>query len=421
MSLTFAVGALLAAGALATTASAGSVTLIVPAGQADGVGRPVLTGAGQYSYLAPTFDRAAKNNYPNRAGLLGELYLGDGGATATYTLASLAAKPTQFAVWINYSEDGLHAAGDRSVAISIPQAGWSIVWSNPNRDTKGWKAEQVGTVTVSGPFTVSFRKQATTAAAFVMNAFALTTATQMPAFGTVPAAPGAPAPATGSGAAQPIVGTWQLADGGQMKVTATGPTTFAGAIAKASPGDCPLPIGFKRWAITGSGTSYTGTLAWFNNCKRASADGKATWKLSTVAGQQTRMAFCITKPGPPLDTGPWTPFCSQLSRVEAVDREAPSVTAFAAVGRGGSTIKLHYDVVDNGGQTHEKITVLRGTTQLFAGEAKLHAVQREHRFSGGFLYSWASGTTRGALRYCVQAWDPAGNASKVACAALNVA
>lgn len=167
----------------ATTAGKPTVTYIVPAGQIKKASRATLIGAGQYSYFAPTFDRAAKNKYPNKARLLGEVYLGDGGATATYTIKKLSPTPRRFSVWIYYSDDGLHPSGARDVVISIPKLKWSVAWSNRSQDTQGWKAEKVGTATTSGSFTISFRKTATTSAAFVMNAFAFTTSARPPAFG----------------------------------------------------------------------------------------------------------------------------------------------------------------------------------------------------------------------------------------------
>ena len=178
------IGAAPAATTKATTGAAtAAATYIVPAGQTKSESKPTLTGAGPYSYFAPTFDRAAKNNYPNRARLLGEVYLGDGGATATYTIKTLSRTTRRLSLWIYYSDDGLHQSGDRAVVISIPKLKQTIQWSNKSQDTKGWKAEKVGTITTSGDVTVSFRKKATTSAAFVMNAFAFTTAAQPPLFG----------------------------------------------------------------------------------------------------------------------------------------------------------------------------------------------------------------------------------------------
>lgn len=170
-----------AAPAATTTAQpprgSAAISYIVAAGK-----NAKLTGAGQYSYVSPTFDRAKKNNYPNTAKLSGEVYLGDGGATATYTITKLAPTPRVFSLWIYYSDDGLHASGDRTVVITIPKLGKTIKWSNRSQDTKGWKAVKVGTLTTSGNITISFRKAASTPAAFIMNAFALTTSTATPAF-----------------------------------------------------------------------------------------------------------------------------------------------------------------------------------------------------------------------------------------------
>ncbi len=142
----------------------------------------VLTGGGSYSYIARTFDRAAKNGYPNRSRFLGEAYLGDGGATVTYTIKRLAAKPQRFWLWINVTDDGLHRNGERAVAVSIPKLRWSTTWINGSEDTQGWKAVRIGAVRTAGGFAISFRKLKTTQAAFVLNAFAFTTSAQAPSF-----------------------------------------------------------------------------------------------------------------------------------------------------------------------------------------------------------------------------------------------
>lgn len=181
----------LAAGAVGSDAIAALpvVTYVVPAGQAAHESRPTLTGAGRYSYLSATYDRAAANKQPNRALLAGEAYLGDGGATISYSIKRLAAKPVALALWINYSDDAKHAGGARDVDISVPQLKWSTHWYNRPEDTKGWKAMKVGTITTAGNITLRFRKTATTSAAFTLNAFALTTAAGPPPFAPKTATP----------------------------------------------------------------------------------------------------------------------------------------------------------------------------------------------------------------------------------------
>lgn len=97
-----------------------------------------------------------------------------------------------------------------------------------------------------------------------------------------------------------------------------------------------------------------------------------------------------------------------------IDRARPSVRALAASGRVGRTLRLRYRTADNNGRTRERLTVLR---------------------SGSVVRSWTRGmatarwrliqsalwtpSTAGAYAFCVQAWDPAGNARRD-CAGVSV-
>jgi hypothetical protein len=271
----------------ATSAAVSDVTYIIPAGQTNNATKATLTGAGQYSYFAPTFDRAAKNHSPNRARLLGEVYLGDGGATATYTIKTLSPTPKQFSLWIYYTDDGLHPSGARAVVVSIPQLKWSIQWSNTSQDTKGWKAVKIGTITTSGNITVSFRKTTTTSAAFVMNAFALTTGAQPPAFGPASTSanvlPKKTAGKKGSATAK-IVGSWHDVGVGTITVK---PTVggWTGTVTTSQPvGHCTYSTGEVVWHITqNSAGSFVGTIVGWGwtgtTCERATIT-KVVWSVS---------------------------------------------------------------------------------------------------------------------------------------------
>ena len=275
---------------LSSGAAAATVTVIVPAGQTSDASKPTLTGAGQYSYFAPTFDRAAKNNYPNRARLLGEVYLGDGGATATYTIKALSPAPAKFSLWIFYSDDGLHPVGSRTVTLSIPALNWSTEWSGDGKDTSGWKAAKIGTVTTAGNFTVSFRKNATTSAALVMNAFAFTTGASAPAFGAAPAAATAPPP-----------GLWRLSINSRTYRFAAIPGGFEQRTVAARKSDLGCMIGagtaVYRYIALGSGTYQFKTLTFEprkggpgaagTNCVRRWTTSKASLRIAVKATKVT--------------------------------------------------------------------------------------------------------------------------------------
>lgn len=101
----------------------------------------------------------------------GYLYMGDGGATVTYTFQAPAAG--DYALLFRFSDDGKHADGARSVSVSV-NGGAAQTWSNKSQDTKGWVYVKLGMVTLKqGANTAVFTKAATTSAAFVMDDFIL--------------------------------------------------------------------------------------------------------------------------------------------------------------------------------------------------------------------------------------------------------
>jgi hypothetical protein len=242
-------------------AAAPAVTYLVPAGQTAHESKPTLTGARQYSYLNPTYDRAAANNQPNRANLKGEAYLGDGGATATYTIKKLAASPTPLTLWIHYSDDAKHPAGARDVDITIPQLKWTHHWTSKPEDTKGWKAVKVATITTAGNITIRFRKTATTSAAFALNAFALTNAAATPPpFGYVVGAPTKTYDGAWAGTFKGTLGGQQIA--GNVAATVAANRIMVTAPIKGTGTVSPTGAVSVAGAVSNSGVvcTYTGVL-----------------------------------------------------------------------------------------------------------------------------------------------------------------
>ena len=128
-----------------------------------------ISGAGQYTFSKPSS--------PRPGGRGGFVYLGDGRATATYTVSAPAGR---YDLWIRFDDDGKHAAGARSVEVSINGAK-ALAWSNPSRDTGGWVNIKIGNVDLrAGQNTIAFTKAQTTSAAFVLDEFALTAPGHIP-------------------------------------------------------------------------------------------------------------------------------------------------------------------------------------------------------------------------------------------------
>jgi hypothetical protein len=129
-----------------------------------------ISGAGQYTWSKPSS--------PRPGGRGGFVYLGDGRATATYTVSAPAAG--RYDLWIRFDDDGKHAVGARAVEVYVNGAK-TLAWSNPSRDTGGWVNIKIGSVDLhAGQNTIAFTKAQTTSAAFVLDEFALTAPGQIP-------------------------------------------------------------------------------------------------------------------------------------------------------------------------------------------------------------------------------------------------
>lgn len=122
----------------------------------------VLAGGGSLTLIGAT------SNTPGTHG--GYLYMGDGGATATFQIAAPSAG--SYALWVRVDDDGKHANDTRSVSIAV--GGTSNNWNHVSRNTNGWVYEKVGTYALAaGSQTVVITKLKTTSAAFSMDEFIL--------------------------------------------------------------------------------------------------------------------------------------------------------------------------------------------------------------------------------------------------------
>jgi uncharacterized repeat protein (TIGR02543 family) len=101
------------------------------------------------------------------------------------------------------------------------------------------------------------------------------------------------------------------------------------------------------------------------------------------------------------------------------DRIAPTVRALASSGKRGAVARLRYRVSDNSGRARENVTVLRGNRRIAVIRGRLDAAETD------VLYYYASWkvprrTAKGRMRFCVRAFDGAGNASRQSCAPLRI-
>jgi hypothetical protein len=91
------------------------------------------------------------------------------------------------------------------------------------------------------------------------------------------------------------------------------------------------------------------------------------------------------------------------------------VRAYAAAGRRGRILKLRYRVLDDRGQTSERISVYRGRRLVKTISRALRTTEN----SFAYWVTWRAPRARVAGRFCVRASDAARNAA-TSCAPLRV-
>ncbi len=98
-----------------------------------------------------------------------EAYLAAKGAIASYEFESAIAG--NYKLSVKLSDDALHLDGSRSVTILLNNSK-TLAYSHISKDTKGWEWFDLGQVTlIAGKNTITFTKDDTTSAAFVMDEF----------------------------------------------------------------------------------------------------------------------------------------------------------------------------------------------------------------------------------------------------------
>ena len=99
-----------------------------------------------------------------------------------------------------------------------------------------------------------------------------------------------------------------------------------------------------------------------------------------------------------------------------LDVAAPTVKALRTTGRAGNYVGIRYRLRDDSGSTRERVRVFRPNGRLlWSYETELAPSQ------AGRVYWVPWQAPRGVglkLRFCVRAWDEAGNVSRRSCAPL---
>jgi hypothetical protein len=117
------------------------------------------------------------------------------------------------------------------------------------------------------------------------------------------------------------------------------------------------------------------------------------------------------------DLAPWTYEILVPRAVPPRDRTPPRVKALTSTGVHGGIAKLRYTVFDENKRTREEITVLRGRRLIATKRTKLGS----RKVTSIYSQSWqVPASISGKLRFCVRAWDAAGNSSTKSCAPLAI-
>ena len=117
------------------------------------------------------------------------------------------------------------------------------------------------------------------------------------------------------------------------------------------------------------------------------------------------------------DLAPWIYEIRVARAVPARDRTPPRVKALTSTGVHGGIAKLRYTVFDESKRAREEITVLRGRRLIATKRTKLGP----RKVTSLYSQSWrVPASVSGKLRFCVRAWDAAGNSSAKSCAPLTI-
>ena len=193
---------------------------------------------------------------------------------------------------------------------------------------------------------------------------------------------------------------------------ATAPPTIAGAAEEGS-------------ALTVSNGVWTGLapLAFSYRWQRCHPGGAACMNIAGAAGSTYGVAAVdvgatLRAVVTATNVGGSTSAVSAATAVVSrrPDRRAPVVRALASAGRHARRVRLSYRVADASGRTRERVRVFRGRRVVRTLTTHLST-----RVAGRTYHVlWRAPRRPGRLRFCVRAWDEAGNASARSCAPLRI-
>jgi hypothetical protein len=206
----------------------------------------------------------------------------------------------------------------------------------------------------------------------------------------------------------------------------TGNSYAAGADAVIAIDGDTRTLGLARW--TGIGWDFgvpQASLrgAWSGgptiSVDRAELGGTASFRFWEGASARDRTGASYMDVAP--ETGQWAHELSLAGPATGSgvipDRAGPHVRALPSVGRRGRIAHLQYTVWDESGLTRERVQVYRGTRLVGTRSTALAPSRRGIAYWTGWR---VPRRLSGPLRFCVRAWDEAGNASPRRCARLTL-
>jgi hypothetical protein len=100
------------------------------------------------------------------------------------------------------------------------------------------------------------------------------------------------------------------------------------------------------------------------------------------------------------------------------DRVAPRVKALASKGKRGRVARLRYTVFDDRGRTREVVRIYGRRGRLLGTKRRILTATARGRV---YFVRWkVPRKSQRRLRFCVRAWDAAGNRSRLSCAQLRL-
>jgi hypothetical protein len=115
--------------------------------------------------------------------------------------------------------------------------------------------------------------------------------------------------------------------------------------------------------------------------------------------------------------GELSPWIYQILVSPPRDQTPPRVKGLASMGVHGGTAKLRYTVFDESGKTREEIKIRRGGRVLATKRVRLGPRSLTRIYAA----TWrVPPDLLGTLKFCVRAWDAAGNRSAPSCARLTI-